>query len=341
MQTFEKIEEIDRLIGQQDKDDWKVQPLQFPNTLKENSPQLAAFLNDSQYVEKANRFEQCDAEAVEYQARFKQRARHVSIAIFVSAVATALLAALPIWADNTSLTNIIRHISLVAGLLAFGASGIAIYNNQMIGQLKLYDQWMTQRAKAEIARLTYFNEAAHHLLKEHKENSVLLMQFCSFFKRYQLALQQNYYQGRSKQHAISLKSTAKLGAIAAVIVAASSGASGLTGFIDSNAVNFAALGTIGVALTALASRFESINQDERNASRYKITGEALSKVAEKYSSVQKALAEGRDPKVLVQFVNAVHEQISLEHRQWTEDTADISSAYSELVETVSNEEKPS
>jgi hypothetical protein len=52
-------------------------------------------------------------------------------------------------------------------------------------------------------------------------------------------------------------------------------------------ISFAAIGTIGVALTALASRRESINQDERNSIRYKITANVLAKVAEKYSTEQK------------------------------------------------------
>lgn len=339
VQALEKIASIDKQIGQQAEDDWKLKPLSFSDFLGVSTPKLAAFLNDSLYVEKGKRFHSADTDAVAYQNRFKRRARHVSVAIFVSAAATALLAALPNWSEQEGYIATVKVISLVAGLIAFIASGIAIYNNQMIGQLKLYDQWMTHRAKAEIARLSYFREAAVQLVKHHHEDRELLVQYCSFFKRFQLELQQNYYTGRSKQHAISLKGTAKLGAIAAVIIACSSGASGLLGFVDSSAINFAAIGTLGIALTALASRFESINQDERNAARYQITGEALSRVAEKYSRVQTALIEEKNAQILVQFVDAVHEQISLEHRQWTDDTADISSAYADLAASVNIESK--
>lgn len=345
---MEQVIEIDRKIGEQTSDDWVIQPRGFPAFLAERAPALSAFLSDSLYVEKAKRFDNADAQAVDYQKRFKTRARNISIAIFVSAVATALLTALPTLSDlltnadaseATTSPSIIKYMYLVTGIVAAFASGVAIYNNQMIGQLKLYDQWMTSRAKAEIARLMYFKEAAAHLVAEKNDTPELLMLYCSFFKRFQLDLQQNYYTGRSKQHESSLRKTAKLGAIAAVIIAVSSGSSGLSGFGDSAFTALAALGTLGIALTALASRFESLNQDERNASRYKITAESLSKVAEKYSSVQKALAEGKQPAMLVQFVDAVHEQISLEHRQWTEDTADISTAFTELSATITNSEK--
>jgi hypothetical protein len=163
-----------------------------------------------------------------------------------------------------------------------------------------------------------------------------LHEFCCFFRRYQLQLQQTYYQGRSQQHSMSLLKTAKIGAIAAVIVTAFSGSSGFAGFFNEKLISFAALGTIGVALTALASRRESVNQDERNAMRYKITADVLSKVAEKYSSVQKALAAGKDPVILLHFVDAVHEQLSLEHRQWTEDAAEINTAFAELTAAEEN-----
>jgi len=70
--------------------------------------------------------------------------------------------------------------------------------------------------------------------------------------------------------------------------------------------------------------------------RYRITANVLAKVAEKYSSVQKALASGQDPVILLHFVDAVHEQLSLEHRQWTEDAAEINTAFAQLSATEKN-----
>jgi hypothetical protein len=156
------------------------------------------------------------------------------------------------------------------------------------------------------------------------------MNFAVFFRRYQLQVQQAYYEGRSQQHAISLLTTARIGGIAAVIVTAFSGSSGFAGFFEPDLISFAALGTIGVALIALASRRESINQDEHNAMRYRITANVLAKVAEKYSTVQKTLANGQDPVIFLHFIDAVHEQLSLEHRQWTEDAAQINTAFEQL-----------
>jgi hypothetical protein len=341
------IKQAEVAIGEHSSDDWQIQPRGFPGQLEADAPALADFLSDSLYVEKAKQFEHADQLAVDYQNQYKKRAQNMSIGIFVAALATALLsiiAADPIDAIKPYLSHesvlllvsVNKIISLIAGLVIFAASGWFIFNSQIISQLKLYDNWMENRAKAETARLLYFKEAAQNLIHEQIENKQLLHEFCSFFRRYQLQVQQTYYQGRSQQHAVSLSRTAKISAIAAVIVTAFSGTSGFAEFFKPELISFAALGTIGIALTALASRRESINQDERNSMRYRITANVLGKVAEKYSSVQKALANGQDPVILLHFVDAVHEQLSLEHRQWTEDAAEINTTFAQLSATEKN-----
>jgi len=339
---MEKIKQAEAALGEHKSNDWQIQPRSFPQQLETDAPELANFLSDSLYVEKAKQFENSDKLAVDYQSRFKKRAQNTSISIFVAAAATAVLsiiAADPLAATMPDLIiskSVPEIFSLIAGLVIFVASGTVVFNSQMISQLKLYDHWMENRAKAETARLLYFKESAQNLIIEQATNKQLLHEFCCFFRRYQLQVQQTYYRGRSQQHAMSLLKTAKIGAVAAVVVMAFSGSSGFAGFFDQALVSFAALGTIGVALTALASRRESVNQDERNAMRYKITADVLSKVAEKYSSVQKALATGKDPVILLHFVDAVHEQLSLEHRQWTEDAAEINTAFAELTAAEEN-----
>lgn len=344
---MEKIKLAEAALGEHKSNDWQIQPSSFPQQLETGAPELANFLSDSLFAEKANQFESSDKLALDYRSRYKKRAMNTSIAIFVAAAATAVLSIIAtdlIPADLMATMmpgfpiskSVAEIISLIAGLVIFVASGIVVFNSEIISQLKLYDHWMENRAKAETARLLYFKEAANNIIIEHAGNKQLLHEFCCFFRRYQLQLQQAYYQGRSQQHGTSLLRTVKIGAIAAVIVTAFSGSSGFAGFFDQELISFAALGTIGVALTALASRRESINQDERNAMRYKITADVLSKVAEKYSRVQKALATGKDPVILLHFVNAVHEQLSLEHRQWTEDAGEINTAFAELTAAAEN-----
>ncbi|SMF15400.1 Protein of unknown function [Alteromonadaceae bacterium Bs31] len=325
------IKSAENAVGDHTNDDWQVTPHQYPAQLTETAPHLAEFLSDSLFIEKAKRFETADTLAVDYQGRFKRRARHASISIFVAAAATAFLSSVPML--EPFIGKVMPHFSLAGGIVVFVASGMALFNTQMIGQLKLYEQWMRNRAKAEQARLSYFGEAAQRLVKGEVGElpPQCLLEFCAFFHRYQLQMQQNYFEGRSLQHADSLRKTARIGAIAAVVVAAFSGSAGLAGYFDTHLMDFASLGTIGVALSALSSRLESINQDERNASRYSATAEILSQIAEKYSSVQRSLVRGGKPEILLNFVKAVNEQLASEHREWTEDTTEISKAYNELL----------
>ena len=91
----------------------------------------------------------------------------------------------------------------------------------------------------------------------------------------------------------------------------------------------AALGTIGASLTIVASRREELTQDERNAERYQRTYETLSSIRELHSDVQQVVASGNS-EVLLQYAAAIHEQLSLEHRQWLSETEAMDSTIKEL-----------
>ena len=98
----------------------------------------------------------------------------------------------------------------------------------------------------------------------------------------------------------------------------------------------AALGTVGAAITSVASRREELNQDERNAERYSRTADILSKIAERYNDVLIIVESGKNPEIIVEFVNAVNDQLSIEHRQWTRDASEMSSALSALEQSISD-----
>ena len=79
------------------------------------------------------------------------------------------------------------------------------------------------------------------------------------------------------------------------------------------------------------SNSESLNQDGRNAERYKRVYSNLAHLAGQMDEVRTAVAAG-DLEVLDGFVDAVHEGLSAEHRQWTEDIGQIGSAVDKLSE---------
>jgi hypothetical protein len=340
---MESLKQIEEQIGEGQHDDSSLQPVSYVKLLAKKVPALSEYLSDSAYSEKAKRFDNNDAAARDYQQRFKSRAQAISWSIFIGASATAALSLAPVIKssfglapDHLSSHLPMRIFSLLAGLLVFMSSGTAIYHMQMIAQLKLYEGWMENRARAEQIRLQYFQDACKDLVNNHTNNIVLLAQFCYFFKRFQLDAQGSYYLNRSRRHDSGMRRTAKLSAIGSVIVAAFAGSSGLAGFSEANLPSFAALGTIGIALGALASRIESTNQDSRNAVHYKKTAQKISNIAEKYSSVQRAILSGKNPLILLHFVNAIQEQLALEHRQWTEDADEGHVALMQFIDAEKN-----
>src|SRR5262249_35210512 len=131
-----------------------------------------------------------------------------------------------------------------------------------------------------------------------------------------LEIERNYYRNRGRDHGAA---ASKMLTLSSVSVALGSLATGLGGFLGAAVsprwVSIAGIGTIASALSTFASAREAVGQDRRNEERYGRTLEALDSLAGRLDQVRDSAAEGaREP--LQQFVAAVHEQLSLEHRQW-------------------------
>jgi hypothetical protein len=78
---------------------------------------------------------------------------------------------------------------------------------------------------------------------------------------------------------------------------------------------------------------EAVNQNLRNAERYERTGRALEALSRRLDDVRKAVyAGGQQP--LGDFVAAVHEQVSLEHRQWLGELSEARGAFAKLEDTL-------
>jgi hypothetical protein len=115
----------------------------------------------------------------------------------------------------------------------------------------------------------------------------------------------------------------------------SAGAAGVLGVADVALTALAGLGVVGTALAAFASTREAMNQDRRNAERYARTLDALEKLKGKLGDVREAAATG--PGTLVdEFAAAVHEQLSLEHRQWRETGESSDSAAARLEKALAD-----
>jgi hypothetical protein len=176
---------------------------------------------------------------------------------------------------------------------------------------------MSQRARAELKRAEYFSQIAKQELKGDDPNHEADLLRLEYFRRYQLGIQLNFYNGRSKDHARDARQAL---AISSFAIAGASLVTALSGTALSSYAHgkFTALAAFGAAFTALASFAtvrESVFQYQRNADRYEKTGEILGGMLATMDEVREAVRQAGQPPLL-EFVNAVQEQLSLEHRQW-------------------------
>lgn len=326
MENSDLIRLAEKAIGTDEPADYAIKPTCFVKQVKAAAPELATILSHSSLIETAKRYEERDGEAGAIQRKFKKLSMQATWAVFITTVTCALLASLALiepapWS---------RALALLLGLGALMGGAFAAAALYRLGHERLLRRWMSTRAAAESERLGYFNRLSRRVAEKHGNEPYLLLLCLEFFRRYQLAVQQLYYGERRKQHRASLRKTVGVGAIAVGILSLGSGGFGIAGSMYAALLPLAALGAIGAGLATVASRREELNQDERNAERYERTYESLSKIRELHSDVQHALARG-EPSILIKYVAAVNEQLSLEHRQWLADTEAMDDTLKDLV----------
>jgi len=170
----------------------------------------------------------------------------------------------------------------------------------------------------ETERLEYFNAVVQAEPPGGTAGEVppALLQL-EYFRRFQLDVQLAYYKERGKQHHAAARSALGLSSGAMFVVALINGFVGSAGWADPRLVAVAALALVGQALSSKVSNTEAVNQDSRNAERYERTRSVLTKLSAKLDSVRTAVLRGKTA-VMMSYVEAVHEQLSLEHRQWLE-----------------------
>lgn len=314
-----EIQKAKATIGENEKDDYVINLSEHAKLYEEKAPGLAKLLTSSAAKIAANEYERLDKEALEAQSKFSRFSRCAYNAVFWAAVATAGL----------TVTGVLHAFLNPGGLLGmptekiaiaiFGAAGIisatigTIYFNQ-IRNGKLLEKWMNKRAETETQRLYYFDLATRPPEPPMNQAAQPLLQF-EYFRRYQFDVQLSYYGVRSRQHAALAEksinfSTWMLG-IAGLINALAS----FFGWTHAYLTTIAAAAIVFQALAVKSVNREAINQYGRNAERYDRTRAILNKLAGDLDKVRMAIVRG-NMEIFQKFVSAVHEQISLEHRQW-------------------------
>ena len=204
------------------------------------------------------------------------------------------------------------------GGIFFGAAAGLLLN--MIRSGRMLEKWMQNRAEAEMLRLQLFNSVTG---KEHESATktsipTALLQL-EYFRRFQLDVQRTYYSASSEKHDSAAQKALIYSSVTMGVVAMINGASGYLASTFDNLkwTAIAAIAVIAKAFVTKISNTQAINQDARSAERYQRSSSTLTRLSSKLDDVRKQILSG-DEEILNEFVEAVHEQLSLEHRQWIE-----------------------
>jgi hypothetical protein len=222
---------------------------------------------------------------------------------------------------------------IVLALIGVAAGGIASMSLFRVKEGHLLEDWMTARARAETKRLSYFSYIVNSSVGPFDVQLELLK--LEYFRRYQLDLQLAYYKTRRSGHRNSAERTLNISAVSVLAAAIASGAAGVLGALRSEWAALGAVAVFGAALQAFAASRESINQDRRNAERYDNSGLALQGLRERLDDVRNGIASG-STSILSEYVAAVQDQLSLEHRQWLEGAENMQAAVARLEKALSS-----
>lgn len=328
----EIIEQAKVAIGPNADDDYILNATKHTEELKETAPELSQFLASSPIKSIIGEYEIWDKKALDVQGKFKWWSTQARWAVFLTATASALLVASPgilmIFDQYPKNDTSFLVIALMTISIFFGAWATVCFN--IIKSKKLLPEWMENRAQAEEQRLDYFNLIASTQATQSSSNEVeQVLHKLEYFRRYQLEMQYSYYKERASEHGHKASKYLTYSALAMGGVALINGIAGAFGIADPKWTAFAALAIVLQAIASMVSNKESIDQNQRNAERYERTRTVLNRLIGKLDQIREDISNGNYD-LLPNFVKAVHEVLSVEHRQWLTNLEDRQTAVNQL-----------
>jgi SMODS and SLOG-associating 2TM effector domain 1 len=332
----EVIEAAGAAIGEGQPDDFVLAPTTHAAELAGKAPALAVLLRTAKIATLARQYERRDRDAGDAQGRFKDAMLWANAAVLATGAIGALIMVAGIVEQKFDDTDL-WPLLLALGLGALVSGALASMWLFRVREGHLVEAWMTERAQAESARLEYFASLAKEKTSAPSALPLGLLKL-EYFRRYQLDVQLAFYDRRSRQHRQSADRTLALGGFAAALAAVASGSAGIAASIEAPWAALAAFGVVGTALAAFAATREGVNQDRRNAERYGRTLSALEILRGRLDDVRAGVLAGSQD-LLEEYVAAVHEQLSLEHREWLSGAETTRSAIGRMEETLATLQK--
>ncbi len=327
----EIIESAKNTIGKSAQDDYILNAKVHSDELKSGAPELSQLLGSSSIKSIIDEYYIWNKKALDIQAKFNWWSNQARWAVFFTACFSAFLVAssgllVIIDVNKTEASFIIG--SLMAGSIFFGAWATVCFN--ILKSRRLLINWMENRAQAEEHRLEYFNLIASSPAKQTTNSEILqTLHKLEYFGRYQLEMQYSYYEDKAKVHGFKANKFLTYNALAMGGVALISGMAGAFGIVDPKWTAIAALAIILQGITAMFTNKEAIDQNQRNAERYERTRTVLNRLKGKLDEIREGIVDG-NLELYNSFVKAVHEVLSVEHRQWLTNLEDKQTAINQL-----------
>lgn len=321
--TAQRIAAARTLLGSGAPGDFVIAPAEHAAQFEASAPELAALLRSSEIEVAARQFTERDAIALRAQSEFRAAYARARGAVFIAGIAAAALMVAGVLSGSLSET-VGRSLLIGASIVGVVGGALAGLWIRRIGDGQLLEAWMTKRAAAETERLRYFD-----LLTKRTQLSEPLLQL-EYFRRYQLDLQRAYYGVRGERHRVQANRALSQSSAGIALASVGNGLAGVLALtLSSTWAALAGLGLLGQAFATAVENSEATAQDRRNAERYARTRELLDQLYALLDQVRNGVAAG-ELAVLHSFVDSVHDQLSLEHRQWLEDLGATSSAVARL-----------
>lgn len=312
MNKPEAIDQARAIVGTGEPNDFVLEPTIQAARLRKQAPQLARLLEGAAVSTAARQYEEYDEQAVQGQQAFRRTGQLANLMVAVTTILGGSVMAVALIGESA------QRLQVTVGLAGVATGSVAAFLLFQVKRRGLLRRWMSARALAETYRHRYFELITSKVPEEKSRGVPLRLLAFEYFRRYELEVQVAYYRVRRHEHQRSADRGTIAEGAAVILAAIATGGAGAGTWAGTS--EWAGLGVLGVAAAAVAgygATQEAITQDGRNAERYGRTYDALSELSARLDEVRTAVAGG-NVGALTEFVAALHEQLSVEHREWLE-----------------------
>jgi hypothetical protein len=286
-------------------------------------PQIAAILQSATVRTQLESHVGHDSEAIEQQAMLKKDATIANLCLLGAGILSSLVLLVTALAPEAQ-SGTQPHI-LWLGILIIILGAIGTLFSHIAREQGRAGRWLAHRGEAEVARFEIFKETAR---QASEAGPSVAMYGLALIMIHLLNDQRFWMSGRASRHRKSSEVTSLLGGVA-VALAFIGGSGAVIASQAPGTVWIVLAGTIGAALAAYAINREALHRDRANAERYEKARVALDGLAGRVDDIAARIQAG-EPKALVAFTEAVADQLSTEHKQWLEGTAQADAVLEKL-----------